>query len=112
MMRLYEYEMMKTVIAVANPMKIARYVCWPRALKASSGPYEDDERPSDPRPIHARRGMRDNLWNIDGSLTSRGVPMIFLFNFLINDCSFSESVDSTISPRLLSIMLSVALVYL
>jgi hypothetical protein len=35
--------------------------CSPRALNASSGPYEEDERPSAPRPIHARMGMRDNL---------------------------------------------------
>src|ERR1700686_1818975 len=54
---------------------IARCVCGPSALYASSGPYADDERPSAPRPTQARKAMRVVWWKISGSLTSRALPI-------------------------------------
>jgi hypothetical protein len=67
--------MIKTVNAVPKTRNMHMYVCCPNALKASSGPYDEDERPSDPRPIHASNGIKLSLWKNDESFMSRGLPM-------------------------------------
>src|SRR6267143_2594563 len=46
----------------------------PRALKASSGPYAEEERPSAPRPTQARKAISDTLWKTPGSWSSRFRP--------------------------------------
>jgi hypothetical protein len=47
---------------------------WPSALNASSGPYDDDDRPSAPSPTHARNATSDIWWNTFGSRRSRARP--------------------------------------
>src|SRR5215813_1497495 len=47
---------------------------WPSALNASSGPYDDDDRPSAPSPTQARNATSDIWWNTFGSRRSRARP--------------------------------------
>src|SRR5438874_11584043 len=76
-------EMTAMVIAVMTTRTMERCACAPSALYASSGPYADEERPSAPRPTHARKDTRETWWKIRGSLTSRGGPMIMRRMFRI-----------------------------
>src|SRR3989442_1198650 len=64
--------MMRTVNAVAAARKTARYVCSPRFLNASSGPYAEDERPSAPRPTQARKAMSERCGKRCGSCRASG----------------------------------------
>src|SRR5256885_16195446 len=66
--------MMRTVNAVAAARKTARYVCSPRFLNASSGPYAKEERPSAPRPTQARKAISEMCRNRCGSCRSFGPP--------------------------------------
>src|ERR1051326_2816398 len=74
MIRLYAYEMMNTVNAVAPASRIARYVCSPSWRYASSGPYAEEDNPSAPRPTQAKNAINDSLWARPESFTSRGRP--------------------------------------
>ncbi len=52
----------------------ARYSCPRIARNASSGPYDDDESPSAPRPTQARKATSESLWKTLGSVGSLGLP--------------------------------------
>jgi hypothetical protein len=43
-------------------------------LKASSGPYADEDNPSAPRPTHARNAASVTLWKTRGSIGSLAFP--------------------------------------
>src|SRR5262245_6351685 len=49
-------------------------MCSPRVLYAASGPYEDEDSPSAPRPTHARKATRDSEWKTRLSWMSFGLP--------------------------------------
>src|SRR5712692_11308013 len=74
MILLYEAAMMRTVSAVRAARKTARYWCSPSALKASSGPYDDDDSPSAPSPTQARNAASEMCWKRCGSWMSLGPP--------------------------------------
>src|SRR5215471_21563734 len=68
--------MMKTVAAVISVRKTARYACEPTRSdrNASSGPSDEDDRPSAPRPTQARNATSETWWKIRGSSGSRAFP--------------------------------------
>src|SRR6266550_641201 len=72
--------MISTVKAVAAARKTARYVCSPRFLNASSGPYADEESPSAPSPTQARNAISEMCRNRCGSCRSLGPPRRRRFN--------------------------------
>src|SRR5512138_2112914 len=49
-------------------------MCSPSVLYASSGPYEDEERPSAPSPTHARNATSETEWKMRLSAMSFGLP--------------------------------------
>src|SRR5258708_3721308 len=77
----YAAAMMMTVKAVSSARKTARYWWSPRFLNASSGPYEEDESPSAPRPTQARNAASDSVWKSCGSWKSLGPPRRTRLNF-------------------------------
>src|SRR2546425_991319 len=87
--------MMRTVNAVAAARKTARYVCSPRFLNASSGPYAEDERPSAPRPTQARKAMSEMCRKRCGSCRSFGPPRRNRFSRCpaLGRCSGSGGTD-------------------
>src|SRR5439155_17310940 len=66
--------MIRTVNAVAAARKTARYVCSPRFLNASSGPYADEYSPSAPSPTQATNAMSEMWRKRCGSCRSLGPP--------------------------------------
>lgn len=60
-----------------------RCVCVPSARKVSSGPYEEEDRPSAPSPTQARKATRAIEWRVSLFMGSSGLPRmisrIFLF---------------------------------
>src|SRR3954471_13170271 len=66
--------MISTVKAVAPARKTARYVCSPRFLNASSGPYAEEESPSAPRLTQARNATSEMCRKRCGSSRSFGPP--------------------------------------
>src|SRR5262252_10392529 len=66
--------MITTVKAVARARKGASATWSPSALNDSSGPYDDDDSPSAPRPTQARNATSDKWWKTPGSSTLRGLP--------------------------------------
>src|SRR2546430_121346 len=70
-----------TVVAMSTTRPTARKVCSPKALKASSGPYEELDSPSAPRPTQARNGIRARRWKRPFSSRSRGPPKTSRLSF-------------------------------
>src|SRR5262249_48785075 len=68
--------MTKIVKVVARNSAIAREKWSPRARNASSGPYADEEIPSDPSPTQARKAATETRWNTPGASGSLGLPTI------------------------------------
>ncbi len=62
MIWLYEAEISMTVPTIATARKSARCGCAPSARNASSGPYDDDDRPSEPSPTHAKNATSASWW--------------------------------------------------
>src|SRR5215470_4230680 len=74
MIREYAAAMISTVKAVASARKGASATNGPSALNDSSGPYDEDERPSAPSPTQARNATSDTWRKTPGSSTLRGRP--------------------------------------
>ena len=95
--------MIATVIVVAMASITASSGWFPvlkpnNARNDSSGPYAQELKPSTPNPTHARNGINEIEWNIDGSLISRGAPNSMLRKRPRLGAIFSNddsSVDST-----------------
>ncbi len=80
--------MTNIVIIIPKATNIARYMLWPNARYASSGPYDAELIASDPSPTHAKRAINDNLWKMLESNGSLASPIIILFNLSNNNWIF------------------------